>query len=340
MQKTYIERNSTLNIEQAIEKQSFHKGVIMSQQLSKDKPLLSHISSVPIQPLFIMGVQRSGTSILYKLLQKTGFFTVTTAYHIICFDELLFNYFHDRESEVKQNLSKQLLKNEQTHRGIDELSIDVDFPEEYGFLLSRKSGLQRLHSTNISIFHHLCQKVCFLANNKKPILLKNPFDFTQFLYIKEQFPDAKFIFIHRHPLYTLSSQLNAMYTLFQKKSKYMALLSPWYHKTYHHPILRRYYQLASSPRNPLRVHHLIKNLSMVTSTFIQDINRLTNHIDYISIRYEDLCDNPQQTMKDVLHFLGFSINDSLDFSTDIKPRNRPIRKQIKKHKEKIKNLLD
>ncbi|MFO8077812.1 MAG: sulfotransferase [Thermoplasmatota archaeon] len=311
----------------------------MNQHNPKDGPLLSKLADVSFQPVFIMGVQRSGTSILYKLLQETGFFTVTTAYDIIYYDELLYNHQKKRDQQLKNDLTEILQSGKKQTRGIDELSVSADFPEEYGFLLSRKTKIHHLNPVTVSLFSLLCQKVTFLSNNNNPILLKNPFDFAHFLFIKKQFPTAKFVFIHRKPLNTLSSQLKAMHTLFSNKSRYMALLSPWYKKTYNNPLSRFYYRLACSPSNPLRVNQLISTLSTNANTFLQDIKHLQHNTDYVSIRYEDLCNHPQKTMENILEFLGYNSSMGIDFSSYIKPRHLSPRKEILKKKKKINKEL-
>lgn len=311
----------------------------MNTDKPKDYIYRTAVKDLSFQPIFIMGVQRSGTSILYKMLQKTGYFTVTTAYHIIYFDELLFNYNNEKENETKNKLSRLLAKGEQQNRGIDELSVTPEFPEEYGFLLSRKTNHQYIDSSSLQFFTLLCKKVQYLSKNNNPILLKNPFDFANFIYIKKQFPQAKFVFIHRNPIHTLSSQLKAMKTLFGKKSIYMSLLSPWYNHVFQHGLLRKYYQLVSSPKNPLRVHQLITTFSHKAQYYMNNIEQLTELKDYVSIRYEDLCSHPQHTMETILNFLGKNRRDTIDFSTFIKPRNLPVHKQIQKRKQKLRKNI-
>jgi hypothetical protein len=65
----------------------------------------------------------------------------------------------------------------------------------------------------------MCKKIQFIAGNDKPILLKNPYDFPNFLYIKRVFPNARFVFIHRNPLKTISSTLNAIKMILKNNKK-------------------------------------------------------------------------------------------------------------------------
>lgn len=72
---------------------------------------------------------------------------------------------------------------------------------------------------NVALFTEMCKKIQFIAGNDKPILLKNPYDFPNFLYIKRVFPNARFVFIHRNPLKTISSTLNAIKMILKNNKK-------------------------------------------------------------------------------------------------------------------------
>ena len=55
-------------------------------------------------------MHRSGTSILYKMLTETGNFNPVTAYHLINYNELLFNHHQNKEEQAKQELTESLKK--------------------------------------------------------------------------------------------------------------------------------------------------------------------------------------------------------------------------------------
>ena len=65
--------------------------------LDADRPHRHLLESVDLQPVFIVGDSRSGTTVLYHLLARTGCFNPVTVYHILCGHELLSNrdYFFD-----------------------------------------------------------------------------------------------------------------------------------------------------------------------------------------------------------------------------------------------------
>jgi hypothetical protein len=122
---------------------------VKREKRSKDTPYLTEINKVSFQPVFILGVHRSGTSILYKMLVETGCFNPSTAYHLINYDELLYNHHEKREETEKQRLTESFVKNGVSDRGIDRLMLTADFAEEYGFLLGNRTLRMSLSKKNI-----------------------------------------------------------------------------------------------------------------------------------------------------------------------------------------------
>jgi len=300
-----------------------------------DYQYLDKIENVAFNPVFIMGLQRSGTSILYKMLDATKCFNVVTAYHIIKYNELLHNHINNLEDSAKKALSELFGQQSKTTRGIDKLQINSDFPEEYGFLLFKKTRQSKLNQNNILPFMELCRKIQFISESEKTFLLKNPWDFSNFVYIKKVFPNAKFIFIHRNPVKTLNSQLKAMRTLLQKKSPYMAMLSPWYNQAFENKILLCYYRFLYSSQTPLRVTSAIRRMAKETNNFLENIDLLQKNEEYINVRYEDLCRDPRSTITSIMEFLDLHSNSNLECRDFIKPRKTVLLKELQKREQSI-----
>ena len=72
-----------------------------------DKQYLQKLENIDFQPVFILGLNRSGTSILYKMLTATQCFNSVTAYHIICYDQLIYNKINNKEEAAKDILNKR-----------------------------------------------------------------------------------------------------------------------------------------------------------------------------------------------------------------------------------------
>ncbi len=306
---------------------------------NKDKRYKDKIENISFKPIFIMGLPRSGTSILYKTLDATQCFNVVTAYHLIKYEELLYNHINKIENGIKDNLSIYFKGYSQSDRGIDQLHISPNFPEEYRFLLERKTGQQRFNKKSKDLFMDLCKKIQFISKNNKPILLKNPYDFTNFLYIKKVFPDTKFVFIHRNPLNTLNSQIKAMRTLLRYKSHYMALLSPWYNNLFDNKTMLYYYRFLYSHYTPIRSVSAVKKMVESTNFFLENIDNI-NKKNYINVTYEELCKKPNEKISDIMKFLNLETKQKIRFDDYISPRKTVLLKEIQKKKKYINRKMN
>ena len=107
--------------------------------INPDNEFIQELQQVTFQPVFIVGLHRSGTSILYKMLTETGNFNPVTAYHLINYNELLLNHHLKKEEFAKQLLTESFREKGLRDRGIDRLKVTAEFAEEYGFLLNKKN---------------------------------------------------------------------------------------------------------------------------------------------------------------------------------------------------------
>ncbi|MFO7677482.1 MAG: sulfotransferase [Thermoplasmatota archaeon] len=302
--------------------------------MKQDEKYLKELKHVAFKPVFILGVHRSGTSILYKILIATGCFNPVTAYYLINYDMLLTTYHENKEKIEKQKLTELFIKNGLTDRGIDRLKVTADFAEEYGFLLGKKTIKMSLTKRNVVLFTELCKKIQLIVENDKPLLLKNPFDFPNFLYLKKIFPNAKFVFIHRHPLKTISSMLNAMKTIVKDKNYYTARLSSIYDRIYSNPLILYPLRFIFLTVPECAVMLLTSITAQATGYYIRNIDKLSEE-DYISITYEELCMHPQEILESIMKKLSLPLARSIDAKSLIKPRKVEIEISVLKLQNRI-----
>jgi hypothetical protein len=314
--------------------------IIVSNRIDsrKDGPYLKELQNIDFQPVFILGIHRSGTSILYKMLTATGGFNPVTAYHLINYDELLYNHHEKKEQIAKQRLTDSFLRNGLTDRGIDRLMITADFAEEYGFLLDAQTGQMRITQKNLVLFTELCKKIKFIAGNQKPILLKNPYDFPNFLYLRKVFPNARFVFIHRHPLKTISSTLHAIRTLLGEKNPYTAKLSRTYDQWYANPLLLQPLRFIFHFLAECCVVVLTWNMKKSTRYYLRNIEKLSEN-EYISITYESLCDHPQETLQNLVEKLQLKTMQTTDAAALMNPRTVKLDTAVQKLQSYINKSL-
>ncbi len=303
-----------------------------------DHKYLHKIKNVDFTPIFILGMERSGTSILYKILSETNCFNNITSYHVINYSELLYNHINNTEKKAKKELQSLFRKKLQFERGIDKLKIMPDFPEEYRFILNRKTGVDHINNKSKPSFKEMCKKIQFISEKNRTILLKNPRDFTNFLTIKSFFPNSKFIFILRNPIDTLGSQVRAMKNLLDHKSYYMSLVSPKYSKLFDNHLLLFYYRLLYSYITPYRIINATNKMARSTKKFLININKLDKE-DYICLKYENLCRNTNFEINKIIDFLDIKPQKSIDYNSFISPRKTKQLKTIKLLKNWIKRKL-
>jgi hypothetical protein len=316
-----------------------------------DQPYLSIVKDVEFQPVFILGFARSGTSLLYKLLTETQNFNYFNYYHLTQYPRILSNHISHIETEAYRELDESLQKLGIKDRVFDGFTIDSRTPGEYPLILEnfKRPLLNKIVKTlekpmqgkpfmpliDYAFSHHqivdetlpllveACKKVQYISAPNRLLLLKNPWDYPNFLYLKKVFPAARFIFIHRHPVHVLNSQINALRTVVSQKNEYLANHLRWYEKAYDSPFFS--FVLKSLVEKPqladLRVQGLMRYFSVPIAYYLENIHTL-DPSTFISIRYEDLCESSESVMFKILKFLG--LEPSCSWKTEVKPRRQQL----------------
>lgn len=268
-----------------------------------------------------MGLHRSGTTLLYELLGKTRSFNIITAYHAIHYDELAADYFEGTALRTRQDLNDWFTAQHMETRLFDNVKLNADMPEEYAMILHAKAGSMSLNKHNFPVFDQLCRKVQLISDNSLPLLLKNPFDFINFLQIKEMMPTAKFVFIFRNPMQILNSQLIALHKSMTSNDPYIARLS----KTY--SLLQRIRPLIAVIRwvtDPSSKGQLARRF--MVWKIIRQMNYYINHIEflprteYVELRYEDLCEKPVELIRSIFDLVRMDPRIAMDFDFHVRPR--------------------
>ncbi len=299
-----------------------------------DEAHLHLLDQVDFSPIFIMGDHRSGTTALYQILVETGCFNYVNAYHIIKYDEILDNYINGNQEETYQALETLFKSLEISDRVFDKVKPTPDLPEEYGFILKNSGYESYLNPENLLLFKELCQKIQFTSYPQKPLLLKNPWCFPHFMYIKSVFPEAKFIFIHRHPIPVMNSKLKAVRLMLSVHSSYTELISKRYQEIFNNPIRRSLFRVLYSSFLGLGLDRVIQQSILSTTYFLDHIQSLPT-TDYISIRYEDLCQNPESTILEILAFLKLETKTSLNYEELIQTRPLNLLPEVQNSYDKI-----
>jgi hypothetical protein len=309
-------------------------GDLTVQQL--DDKYLDKIKDVSYEPVFILGLHRSGTSILYKILNETKKVNIFNLYQQLYYDEIIHNHINKLEDKKKQEINGLLTNKGIIDRKTDRLKVDADFAQEYFFLFINKNLPSTLDESNKNLFDKLCRKIKYISGNDYSILLKNPEDFSNFLYIKKLRPNAKFIFINRNPLNVIDSIMRLWKTHLGTKNEFLGIYYKKYNELYDNPLSRLMFRKYYLPPLSMGLFHTIRRCTKAVNYYLDNRGKLDKH-DYISIRYEDLCNNPKDTQNKILSYLN--IKSDIDFSDFIKPRNIVISKNIHFMKNYIYNKM-
>jgi hypothetical protein len=282
--------------------------------------------------VFILSLHRSGSTILYSLLAKTGCFNVITNYHILNYENLLNINQNHGEENAKAILGTLIKKRGITDRGIDRIQVTPDMPQEYGYLFLRKGFPPKTCLKNLRLLENLIEKVQQIDGKNKPLLLKNPYDFTNFIFLKKIYPNAKFVFIHRNPYDTLNSLMNAWRTILREKNNYSMFMPKKYEEFFNNPIALSLAQwFYTYPFSPGFFSEIFST-SRQTKYFLNNIGNLPS-ADFINITYETLVQSPNNTIQEILNFSDLKSN--IDLGNSLNPRHQERIKEIKIFKRLI-----
>lgn len=301
-----------------------------------DQRHLQVLKDVSFQPIFIIGDHRSGTTLLHRLLAETGCFNYVSAYHVIKYDEVLKNHLEGRTETAKQALMDAFSELGLKNRIIDNVPVTPDAPVEYGFLLRARRPL--ITAERLPRFVEICKKVQFVSDPAKPLILKNPWDVLNFLEIHSRFPQARFVFIHRHPLFVMNSQLQAIRSMLQSRNGFAAMIAPWYARLFNNPLQLFAVRALASPRLGLWERLVGVHAIRMARYFMRHIGAVPA-TGYVSIRYEDLCQQPDAAMQKILDFLRASPKARRSYQDSIEPRPPKILPEVKKRYDQIRQQL-
>ncbi len=312
-----------------------HRPVLQTSPTAgeSDRGFLHLLKDVAFRPVFIVGDHRSGTTLLYKILADTQCFHVLTAYHVIYYDRILANHCEGREAEAQKELADHFAAAGLGDRIIDSVPVRPNTPEEYGFVLE-DSRRPHVRPENRDRMVEICRKLRVVGVADKPVLLKNPWDVLSFVTLRSCFPDARFVFLHRHPLAVINSQLRAIRSLIRERNEYTALLAKWYARMLTSPAELAWMRLVFASPLPLWKGIVPRHVLRANRYFAENIGEIPA-ADRISLRYEDLCREPRQAIERLVDFLGVSPPGSPPYESMVAPRDPELLPEISEARRSI-----
>ena len=254
-------------------------------------------AACPEDIIIIIGHWRSGTTFLHQLFNAIPGFTTPTVLDIGTPESFLVS------KKILSPIIQRLLP---SSRSTDNVSLDVNEPQEDEFALFRattSSPVEKLvfPEKNSFFLNDECDfipsdplekrwKKTLITFIKKlslsgggKIVLKNPFHSMRIIYLKKLFPKAKFIHICRNPINVIPSTIR----MWEIEGKQNCL---------------RDGDTAPSLENAISIYN------MLLHKIKTDLNSLPEN-DYCTIRFEDLENNPVDTIRDSLDSINLTLSN-------------------------------
>jgi hypothetical protein len=256
--------------------------------------------------VFLVGCQRSGTTLLHLELARSGTFRYLSAHDVVTYDRLVDDAARGASERSRRAFAEQI---DTSDRGIDGIPAGPDAPEEYGLVIRR--GELRYDDPDttpatLPRLRELCAKKALLEGRDRPLLLKSPPDYADgILPLAAAWPAARFVAIHRHPLRTLRSQVRAWRLLVRRPNGYLRLVDDGYRAMTDDP--RRRMQLGLLLHSRAGVDWLADAIARAHQRYL-DVERnpdLASRL--LALRYEDLCDDPASVFARIAAHLGVDV---------------------------------
>jgi hypothetical protein len=224
---------------------------------------------------------------------------------------------------------------------LDDVKVTPDLPEEYGFILRNAGAGNMLTQKNLATFFEICRRIR-RGDDERPIVLKNPWDAANFLFIKRAIPSARFVFIHRDPRRVIHSGLKSSRMLFASRNAYGALLSREYRWLFSDSSIawpvRQLLRLTLSRSMKIGLRYVTAKIAEANQYFVDNVGNLPAE-SYISLKYEYLCDRPIEMLGRVLDFVGLDASLASSLRTPAAPRGHDVLPEVKAHEHVIKKKM-
>jgi hypothetical protein len=255
---------------------------------------------MPSDPVFIVGHWRTGSTFLHQLMSLDDQLVVPTVFQVSVPDSFLVS-----EKYYKPVMTKMM----SPKRPMDNVALGFYEPQEDEYALIKLapgSPLEKLVFPGTDSYFLLdfddfipsenaledwkkalsnfCKRLSYPKG--KRVLLKNPFHSMRISLLRDMFPKAKFIHIHRHPYKVVPSTIH-MWDVVSKENK-----------------------LKNRKLN-FEVQDVVAVLNRMLSTIRQQMKSLPQDAK-AEISFRELQNDPIATLKQVYHQLGLKYTTEFD----------------------------
>jgi LPS sulfotransferase NodH len=298
-----------------------------------DHPWLDRLSGSEVRPVFIIAPHRSGTTLLYRILAETGCFNVVSVHHILNRHRLLALHFTGQDQAAREQLNCFFDSRGIRGESMNSREFNADVLEEYCYAFEHQGRRPRLAPANAEDFKLFCGKLQTIQNPSRPLLLKNPYDGIGFLYIRQVFPQARFIFIYRNPVDVINSRIRLNRLLLSRKFEYHAQIVQDYARLFESPVKLAIARFLFSERLPLMTELVCRDVSL-------NCDYVREHVDELGaaafgVTYPDLCADPTSVIRQIMQFLGLEDREGQEYSNMIGKRDPNMLPELEHRRQRI-----
>jgi len=300
----------------------------LSYFLTRMETLLSRneINKLTVdRPIYIIGLARSGTTIILEMLHKHPLLASHKYRHFIMpFFPHRFSRIVDQSlffTKPRERVHKDgIFITRESPEAVEEIFwkdfFDNTHKEEISNVISRTKSNPKFEQ----FYRNHIRKL--LINQRRPrYLTKNNYNITRFEYIHRLFPNVKFLLIIRNPIDQIASLIKQT-RLFEDIEKENHFLVDWHRITGHSEFGHNQLCINTGDNE---IIHKIRNLWKNEKTYVKGWAYYWSSIyDYIMnlleankvikestiiIRHEDLCEQPAKTIDRILEHSELPLSD-------------------------------
>lgn len=316
-----------------------HRRFITRPVPNADRAHRERFRDLPFQPIFIMGLHRSGTTFLYETLARILPVASLTVYDILFYPRLVTAFLEGSAEAEQASLDAYLQELGLGTRLLDEVKLSHDAVEEYGYVLQARRRSLKFSAWTRDLFDEMGRKLVCIHPGCGQVLLKNPWDLGSAAVLLKAYPGARFIYIRRNPIDTLNSQVKAAMQ-FTDGSPYAALLNKTLpvHRAGAAAFRLAFRLLGARRRNRFYLWGARRMMLQELVKYREGMAALPP-ASRCEVTYDELVRAPQETLRGIADFLGLEPDASLG-TIESRPRNVKLLPEVEACRQAFEARID
>lgn len=265
-------------------------------------------------PIFVVGLHRSGTTLLYDLVAAVMNGVVIDAYSATTMDARHPEAWEDTP-ELRARFREELDRRGVHDRGVDGRPVDDRLPEEFGWILQRARTWRDPRPDRVALITRIVGRLEEVNGTDRPIVLKDPRSVDITGDLARRFPLAGFVFVRRNLAAVHASQAHGAARIVTTQSPYLAMLLGDPRGL--NRATAAWTAVAGEERIGARITSVTgRSLRRQVSAVLAAYRSVPTH-RRVLFDYRTLCDDPRRELE------RLAVLGPVDVPADIEQRTRP-----------------